>query len=213
MEFVSPAMNGDYLFKNLRDVCGEITKRDYKINASCGLHVHINCACRGVEFLKKVTLLYYKFEKYLFEVVPKSRRKNRYCKSLNLNMNTLERVKTMLEFKQWFYDTKDSYDLYDYSTMKYYDGRYFAFNLHSYFYRGTIEVRHHSGTTSALKIINWIKINLALFERAQIMSYEEIKEMKVTTENFNTILNDYGLIKYIRARKKMFKKKEEKENV
>ena len=46
VEFVSPAMNGDYLFKNLRDVCGEITKRDYKINASCGLHVHINCACR-----------------------------------------------------------------------------------------------------------------------------------------------------------------------
>jgi hypothetical protein len=49
---------------------------------------------------------------------------------------------------------------------KYNQSRYTGFNLHSLYYRGTIELRHHSGTINAQKIINWINLNLAILDYA-----------------------------------------------
>lgn len=44
--------------------------------------------------------------------------------------------------------------------------RYHGLNVHSIFYRGTVEIRHHSGTTSAKKIFMWVKINQAIIDYA-----------------------------------------------
>lgn len=41
------------------------------------------------------------------------------------------------------------------TTHKYNDARYRAVNLHSYFFRGTVEFRHHHGTIDREAITNW----------------------------------------------------------
>ena len=41
---------------------------------------------------------------------------------------------------------------------KYNDCRYFGFNLHSLFYRDTIEFRYHAGTIEPEKIMSWSKL-------------------------------------------------------
>lgn len=45
--------------------------------------------------------------------------------------------------------------LNNYKSEKYADCRYNALNLHSWYYRGTVEFRLHQGTTSARKVVNW----------------------------------------------------------
>ncbi len=45
--------------------------------------------------------------------------------------------------------------LHDYKSEKYATCRYNAMNLHSWYYRGTVEYRLHHGTVNAKKVINW----------------------------------------------------------
>lgn len=57
--------------------------------------------------------------------------------------------------------------LANFKRDKWNDTRYTAINLHSHFYRGTIEFRHHQGTLNHIKIINWIDYNLSVLDYAK----------------------------------------------
>ncbi len=63
-----------------------------------------------------------------------------------------------------------------------FDGaRYHALNLHSWFYRGTIECRLHTGTVRANKIIAWGKLWANLLDTAMRLRERDIISRHATS--------------------------------
>jgi hypothetical protein len=62
-------------------------------------------------------------------------------------------------------------------TEKYGQARYNALNLHSFFYRQTVEFRHHQGTTNAVKATSWGMLCASILDAAQRLSMREINDI------------------------------------
>ena len=93
--------------------------------------------------------------------LPKSRRDNEYADTLTneFNYKKIMSWKTITDFLNDFYQRKLKNGLeVKVRFDKYFTKRYYWLNLHSVFYRDTIELRLHSGTISKEKIINWYNL-------------------------------------------------------
>ena len=69
----------------------------------------------------------------------------------------------------------------DLKKDKWNNSRYYGVNLHSFFFRGTVELRHHSGTLNPIKILNWIQFNLELFNRSKQLNRSLLLKAKQGT--------------------------------
>jgi len=210
VEFRSVPMNGDLLFESIEEFGKELNKKHYRVDKTCGLHIHLEVK-KELEFLKKLYLFYLRFEDMFFNMLPKSRRHIRYCKRFSgYYKDTPEdiiSVKTLDEFKEMLYETSN----YSRKIRQHgYDKRYCWANLHSIFYRGTLEIRSHSGTVNPSKIINWISIHQSVLKFLEDKSLEEIGSMKITKKAFLEIF-DRPIQNYIKRRWITFIKFEEKD--
>ena len=156
---------GEAFERQIREICGALKKARAEVDTHCGLHVHIDCRDLRYYDLRKVIYTYSKVEESLFSMIAPSRTSNHYCRKLRSKIiDPLSRHYQHDSNKGWRNDLLSVY--YDRQNIerggfrqgKYNDARYYALNLHSWFYRGTIEFRHHHGTVNADKIINWAKI-------------------------------------------------------
>jgi len=133
------------------------------VNKSCGLHIHIETK-PNTELLKKMYCFYSKFEGLFFAMLPKSRQDSSFCKKFNkldkYSYKDVLEVKDLRGFKKLFYEKAGFYPRFNYDYKK----RRCWINFHSIFYRGTLEVRAHSGTINAKKIKNWIQMHLVIRE-------------------------------------------------
>lgn len=112
-------------------VCDVLNTFGAEVNSSCGLHVHIDARGRDpYNTYKRLVMA----QKWLFKLVPGSRRDNRYARVVPAKVNNLEAI----------------------------TDRYFAVNSQAYKKYKTIEVRLHSGTVDAKKINHWIELLLAI---------------------------------------------------
>jgi hypothetical protein len=178
------------------------------IDRSCGLHLHtyINGQYQKLRHLKNLFLIYWKFEDEFFSMMPVSREDNRYCIRLtkDFSINKILDMKKKSEFLTYYYG-------YLIQTArntpkdKYCDKRYYWINLHSLFYRNTLENRLHSGTVNFEKIWNWIRINKSVIDFALKSSVEEIQAM-TNDEFYSKVIKDEELIKYMKERQDKFGK-------
>lgn len=113
----------------LTKTCEALRKNGAKVNASCGLHVHIDCRARN---WRVVYDRLYKAKHWLYACVAPSRANNSYAKPPSAEPNMGD--------------------------------RYTAINATSAVKHGTIEVRLHHGTTNAKKILNWVRLLLAIVD-------------------------------------------------
>lgn len=86
-EYITDVLQGDLGLQQLKKLCYELTKRCL-VDKRCGNHVHLS----GVNFTKENIILmyylYYNIQDEIFSMMPKSRRKNEYCRKLdNLSIN------------------------------------------------------------------------------------------------------------------------------
>jgi len=65
---------------------------------------------------------------------------------------------------------------------KYHGARYHAWNLHSFFYRKTIEVRLHGGTTQYGKITAWSMLLADFVDYAKASSNAQVRSTIVAAE-------------------------------
>ena len=81
-EAVTSVLKGDQGFKDLQDICKELSLRS-KLNNECSVHVHIGgdfkFSKESVVYLYLLSLI---LEDELFAMMPPSRRNNDYCKKL-----------------------------------------------------------------------------------------------------------------------------------
>lgn len=108
-EYVTGILKGDSGIKHLQDICKELAKRS-TIDEFCSIHVHIGGFIPTKEFIIMSYILGCKLEDELFMMLPPSRRKNPYCRSLrnkkldfsNLNINDkMEMSDLYLKLHHW----------------------------------------------------------------------------------------------------------------
>ena len=136
-------------------------KLNIQINASCGLHVHLDMRKRDY---KKSFANLIVMQNILFAMVPSNRSTGQYSVPVN---------------KKTFDEAVDNSSHYDGISSS-------AYSKHK-----TIEVRMHCGTSQASKIINWVKLLVSIADADTLTkSYNNIKDVQ-STLGINDALCDY----------------------
>ncbi len=152
----SPA-SGDEYTRQIEQIGKAIEEAGGAVNRTCGMHVHIDARDFSYYDLRRLIKLYARIEDHLFLLVPHWRRNSTYCTPCgelyedavlagNMPKDSKKNITKAL------YDKTDTRGKRDH---KYHSARYSALNIHSWFYRGTIECRLFPGTVNVLNIQQW----------------------------------------------------------
>lgn len=165
----------------------------YKGTKACGLHIHIDGRDirRSHKKIIQVIKTFYATEDLLYSMLPPSRWNVKFCQRLSKNylyknFNT-KLTKDVFE-KNWYKEDRIG-AIEQRKSRKYDKSRYYGLNVHSIFFRGTVELRYHSGTVSAEKALQWAEIALCMVNYA-ITKYDEKKiqelfEAETSYDKFN----------------------------
>lgn len=218
IEVQVPASNNGNTERLIKRACESLKSHGYKISRRCGLHIHIEFPCRK-RTIKRLLLMFYACEPILYAVNPESRRDNNFCKPLASAFRVSEILTTKPErIDQLFYSKGNGRttekDIKLYKMSKWNDCRYFGFNLHSLFYRNTIEFRYHAGTIEAKKIISWARLlrSILVYVRYSFSKLEVLRLIEQPTISgklrylsdmlrLDGSLNSYFLNRYIKFKK------------
>ena len=155
-ELVSPILVGEDGLHELETVCWVLDACDVKVNESCGFHVHMDASDFNMDAWKNLALSYKHIERIIDSFMPRSRRDNRYCKSMrSLSEARIARAATIRDLQQAFDNN-----------------RYYKVNLEAYSRHRTVEFRQHSGTINFAKMEKWIRFlnGLIIFAQAGQLS-------------------------------------------
>jgi hypothetical protein len=184
-EICTAPANGDLFLDQIKEICTALEVGGAEVRATCGYHVHVSAKDMDYWDLRKLILLYSKIESTLFRMIPASRRTSDYClpcaqdylhgllkdkDAKNRIISNTYRIESV--------DGKDRRDhLLHARRCKYMSVRYNALNLHSWFFRGTVECRLAAGTVKYTKVVNWAMLWAAILDFAYANSEAKIKEL------------------------------------
>jgi uncharacterized protein YjbI with pentapeptide repeats len=198
--------SGDRFVDQVSEICAALKEGRASVDSSCGLHVHIDARDFDYYTVRRLVKVYARIEDALFAMCSPSRRESTYCqpcgaKYLNaMSRGALPSYKALKKATfESIYDSKlhnvnevkDKYSRDDRVRInrrqlerkknKYDGARYSALNLHSWFYRGTIECRMFNGTINRDKIVSWGMLWACILDYAAQHTEKEIdKELLFT---------------------------------
>lgn len=168
VEIVTPILKGEKGEEYLRDICRMLNTADNaQVDTTCGLHIHLDMtdARKNAEVLKKILILHWVYEPVIMSFLPKTRRSNRYTKSMKNDYpyrKILEATTYTGLQKVWYKNINigpiRKYSD-DYNTL-----RRYGINFFSLFTHGTLEIRYHSGTTNPTKIMHWANLHTRIVD-------------------------------------------------
>ncbi|MCI8479214.1 MAG: hypothetical protein HFE97_12940 [Oscillospiraceae bacterium] len=166
VELVTPKLTYGELLK-FQECVRRVKKAGAKVNSSCGIHVHVDAANHNRQSLKNLLGIMYSKEDILFKALQVNEaRASRWCQKVREPMlrqaRTLSSAETtnLTQLEQIWYEG----DVCD--TEHYNWTRYHALNLHSVFYRGTVEWRCFNSTLHAGKVAAYVNLCLAISAQA-----------------------------------------------
>lgn len=149
----SPMIFNHESMLSIRELCYHLNKKHAYTNNTCGLHVHVDASfvsamstSQASRFFEHIRKLYAKHEDVFDARMNRTRQKDRntYCRTM----------------KWALADRNDRSIDYDHT-------RYVKLNTCSFIQHGTIEFRHHHGTTDSAEIIEWVKTCLLFVNHAK----------------------------------------------
>ncbi|PEN61588.1 amidoligase family protein [Bacillus wiedmannii] len=174
-EIVSPPLTD---VEDLKTVV-HVLRKELKVrcNKKTGLHVHHDINDFTLNQIKNLYRLYNKYESNAIKsIINPSRITSAYCNPIAPLMNKLENTYTAEDFRSLTHS------------------RYYNLNHKAYIKYGTIEFRHHQGTTNINEILAWIEFTHKLVETAAAKT--EIKNLKpgrTDEEALDIMLQEVGL--------------------
>ena len=166
VEMVSPKLTYEELPK-FQECVRQVRHTGGKVNDSCGLHVHVDASNHNRQSLKNLISIMYSKEDILFKALQVNEsRAQRWCQRVREPMLKKARklsstpTKNLTQLEEIWYEGDVS------STEHYNWTRYYALNLHSVFYRGTIEWRCFNSTLHAGRAAAYINLCLAMSAQA-----------------------------------------------
>lgn len=166
VEMVSPKLTYAELPK-FQECVRRVRKTGAKVNSSCGLHVHVDAANHNRQSLKNLIGIMYAKEDILFKALQVNEvRASRWCQKVREPMLRQARTLSSEETKDltqlesiWYEGNVSAGEHYNWT-------RYYALNLHSVFYRGTIEWRCFNSTLHAGRAAAYVNLCLAMSAQA-----------------------------------------------
>jgi hypothetical protein len=139
------------------------------VTKDCGYHVHVDARDLTYWDMRRLIRLYARIENALFQVVSASRQTSQYCKRCgDQYLRGLDRQnprdRHAVTKAVYNVPAVGRYTVSELKDSKYHHKRYAALNLHSWYYRGTIECRLHQGTVNAERVVNWGMLWAALID-------------------------------------------------
>lgn len=168
-EVNSAPSGGDLYARQINEICAAIKLQNGSIDQKCGLHVHIDARDMNYYDIRRFVRVYAAIEDALFSMVSPERIKgitdadgklHQYCQPCGkkyvaaIEEGRLPYDKIKSDVITSVYSGPSTKNL---RHRKRGEGipRYNALNLHSWFYRGTIEARMFDGTLDPDLIIKW----------------------------------------------------------
>lgn len=162
-EFVTPKCIYEDM-RTIQECVRALRKAGAKINKSCGLHIHVDGANHTAETLRNLLFTFRAKEDLIFRAVKTQQsRLGRYCKPIDdALVDKIKKVRTLNDnsLRETWYDTYT--DCCRSQSAHYHCSRYHALNLHSLWYRGTVEFRLFEATLHAGEVRTYITLCLAL---------------------------------------------------
>jgi hypothetical protein len=207
-ELVSPILSG---LKGLVEVYEVLLLlREFPeilVNETCGFHVHhgVDRSEFGNRELFQLMRIISIFEGYIYQLLPEERRQAETCRPLEVDLYDWYRREGSEEHiprvQSLWYSPENRDDLKTGQHQKYHPTRYHGLNLHSYWYRGTIEFRYFpSVIDQPEELMQWIIFTQFLVEwstgRRPILDF-----VPQANKWFNTLYKIYlgaGMLSHIR---------------
>ena len=176
VELISPILRGfEGLVESYRffQLLGEI--RGAQIDESCGFHVHhgVDAEHYKCTHLKDLVRIVYSMEDYIYLLIAGGRIDKDTCRPMDLDINVFLKLsdcedtckKNGCKIKELWYSPENRYDPDSKRSDRYDMTRYHGLNLHSYWYRSTIEFRYHSAVLQQIdEAMQWIIFTQFLVE-------------------------------------------------
>lgn len=166
VEMVTPKLTYAELPK-LQECVRQVRHAGAKVNRTCGIHVHVDAANHNRQSLKNLIGIMYSKEDILFNALKVNpERVEAYCKKVREPMLqkarrlSSEETTDLTQLEQIWYEGNVS------KTQHYNWTRYYALNLHSVFFRGTVEWRCFNSTLHAGKVAAYVNLCLAISAQA-----------------------------------------------
>lgn len=181
--------SGDVFCRQIEEIGMALSDSEAEVTPACGYHVHIDARDFRFFEVRRLILLYRHIEDALFAMQPASRHNSHYCERCgeyyDKNMKPGKECKRGVVLATY----QDTSIAIKYRKKNKYDGsRYKALNLHSWFFRGTIECRLAAGSTRADKIIPWALLWAGILDYAYSHTEAEIAELCKARSGYKILL-------------------------
>lgn len=205
-ELISPILSGiDGLVEAYRAFQMLQQLKGVDINETCGFHVHhgVDRAKFGCRQLQRLVKFVYPLEDYFYLLIPGNRQNAATCRPMELDLDQfmVEKECAVCDpercyVKSAWYSPENRFDLEAARYPRYDKTRYHGLNLHSYWFRGTVEFRYHSAVLHEVdEAMQWIIFTQMLVEMAS--GYvPEIHYLSGFNKWMGTIVKIYLAFKY-----------------
>jgi hypothetical protein len=188
VELISPVLRGfEGLIEAYRffQLLSQI--RGARIDESCGFHVHhgVDSEHYKCTHLKELVRIAYAMEDYIYLLIAGDRMARDTCRPMDLDVKALFKLvecengcnKYVCPLKELWYSEENRFDADSKRPERYDMTRYHGLNLHSYWYRSTIEFRYHSAVLHEIdQAMQWIIFTQFLVElsdgRVPLVDYD-----------------------------------------
>lgn len=163
VEVVSPILV--YVdIETIQEILRRLRKAGAKANDTCGIHVHVDGANHDTKSLKNIVNFMCSRQDLIYEALQVQSNRISYCKKICPEL--LSKIKSTKNLSKsdietaWYSEVNHGYT--GSRNGHYNPTRYQCLNLHSYFYRGTVEFRLFNSTTHAGELKAYIQFCLAV---------------------------------------------------
>jgi hypothetical protein len=140
--------------------------------------------------LRQLFTVYYFADDFIMQLLPHSRRNNKYCLPLwkEFNVTEIDRLDNLADFEKMWYQLDDLHHIQQKKGDPKDITRRHGANFHILMCQGHFELRYHSGTINADKILYWVALNQALINLADT-ERDNFSDIRQTLEDIKFIQN------------------------
>lgn len=165
-EFVTPKCSYEDI-GTVQEIVRTLRRAGAKVNESCGIHIHVDGANHTAQSLRNLVYTFRAKEDLIFKAVGTQRdRLERWCKPIDDELvgeiKKIRKIDNQSLADTWY----GTYAPFGNRGAHYNESRYHALNLHSLWYRGTVEFRLFEATMHAGEIRAYINLCLAMSAQA-----------------------------------------------
>lgn len=175
VEVCTPVLMGSESLVRVHKVTEAVTKyaKEHRLtlcNQQCGVHVHVDASNYQKSDLRKLILLYLRFERIIFGMVEAYRFESNFCKPWRKAIlrgygdviDIFSRAKSSEQIRRAYLTHFISY-CGAHSDLP----RNLGLNLANFWRYGRVEFRMHEGTWNAPVVVNWTRLLVTMVEAAQ----------------------------------------------